>query len=81
MTRFRALRRSLVCLVFALLAAPATAQSNAEPIRIGFLSVRTGALAAGGKHMEEGINLFWTFDAKKFLASPVYSRDYPAMKN
>jgi len=44
----------------ALLAAAfqAFAQAPAEPIRIGFLSVRTGALAAGGKQMEEGITLF-----------------------
>lgn len=42
-------------LAFAL---PAFAQGTAEPIRIGFLSVRTGALAAGGKQMEEGITLF-----------------------
>jgi branched-chain amino acid transport system substrate-binding protein len=44
---------------FAVLASPAAvAQSNPEPIRIGFLTVRTGPLAAGGKQMEEGINLF-----------------------
>ncbi|HET7404017.1 MAG TPA: ABC transporter substrate-binding protein, partial [Usitatibacter sp.] len=36
----------------------AFAQAPAEPLRIGFLSVRTGALAAGGKQMEEGITLF-----------------------
>ncbi|HZR70146.1 MAG TPA: ABC transporter substrate-binding protein [Burkholderiales bacterium] len=35
---------------------PAAAQSG--PIRIGFLTVRTGPLAAGGKQMEEGIQLF-----------------------
>src|SRR3954467_8338838 len=34
---------------------PALAQ---EPLRIGFLTVRTGPLAAGGRQMEEGINLF-----------------------
>src|ERR1041385_1014525 len=28
-----------------------------EPLRLGFLSVRTGPLAARGKQMEEGINL------------------------
>ena len=39
------------------LALPAWGQGN-EPLRIGFLSVRTGALAAGGKQMEEGITLF-----------------------
>jgi branched-chain amino acid transport system substrate-binding protein len=29
-----------------------------ESLRLGFLSVRTGALAAGGRQMEEGIQLF-----------------------
>ncbi len=32
--------------------------AQGDPIRIGFISVRTGALAAGGKQMEEGIQLF-----------------------
>ncbi len=35
---------------------PAAAQS--EPIRLGFLTVRTGPLAAGSKQMEDGIVLF-----------------------
>jgi branched-chain amino acid transport system substrate-binding protein len=39
-------------------AALAQATPSSEPIRIGFLTVRSGALAAGGKQMEEGINLF-----------------------
>ncbi len=43
-------------LVGALLSFGALAQS--EPIRVGFLTVRTGPLAAGGKQMEEGILLF-----------------------
>lgn len=34
------------------------AQAQTEPIRIGFLTVRSGALAAGGRQMEEGIQLF-----------------------
>jgi len=37
---------------------PAWAQAAQEPLRLGFLSVRTGALAAGGRQMEEGIQLF-----------------------
>ena len=40
----------------ALLSLDAMAQN--EPLRLGFLTVRTGALAAGGKQMEEGIVLF-----------------------
>jgi len=38
------------------LALPAAAQT--EPLRLGFLSVATGPLAAGGKQMEQGIVLF-----------------------
>jgi branched-chain amino acid transport system substrate-binding protein len=35
-----------------------SALAQAEPLRIGFLTVRTGPLAAGGKQMEQGIELF-----------------------
>lgn len=35
-----------------------SALAQPEPLRIGFLTVRTGALAAGGKQLEEGIQLF-----------------------
>jgi branched-chain amino acid transport system substrate-binding protein len=27
------------------------------------------------------VSQFWTFDQAKFLAAPVYSRDYPPAKN
>jgi branched-chain amino acid transport system substrate-binding protein len=37
---------------------PLAAHAQSEPLRIGFLTVRTGPLAAGGKQMEEGIQLF-----------------------
>ena len=37
---------------------PWSSQAQPEPIRIGFLTVRSGPLAAGGKQMEEGIQLF-----------------------
>ncbi len=37
---------------------PLQSASAQEPLRIGFLTVRSGALAAGGKQMEEGIQLF-----------------------
>jgi branched-chain amino acid transport system substrate-binding protein len=40
------------------LAFPLLVQAQAEPIRIGFLTVRSGPLAAGGKQMEQGIQLF-----------------------
>jgi len=42
---------------FSILPARAFAQS-AEPLRIGFLTVLTGPLAAGGKQQEEGAALF-----------------------
>jgi branched-chain amino acid transport system substrate-binding protein len=38
--------------------APGPLQAQVEPLRLGFLTVRTGALAAGGRQMEEGIQLF-----------------------
>jgi branched-chain amino acid transport system substrate-binding protein len=46
----------LAAAVLAVCFSNAIAQS--EPIRIGFLTVRSGPLAAGGKQMEEGIQLF-----------------------
>jgi branched-chain amino acid transport system substrate-binding protein len=55
------LRRTFVASsVLAAVAAvlPWSSQAQPEPIRIGFLTVRSGALAAGGKQMEEGIQLF-----------------------
>jgi len=48
--------RALGALLVAIFATAALAQQ--EPLRIGFLTVRTGPLAAGGRQMEEGINLF-----------------------
>ena len=39
------------------IAAPAQADA-AAPIRLGFLTVRSGALAAGGKQMEDALRLF-----------------------
>src|SRR5690349_24888268 len=41
-----------------LLSLTGTAFAQGDPIRIGFLTVRTGPLAAGGKQMEQGIQLF-----------------------
>jgi len=37
---------------------PFAARAQGESLRLGFLTVRSGALAAGGKQMEEGITLF-----------------------
>src|SRR5882672_3902364 len=48
--------RILLSLV-ALCALSGGAFAQSEPLRLGFLTVRTGPLAAGGKQMEDGINL------------------------
>ncbi|HZQ72301.1 MAG TPA: ABC transporter substrate-binding protein [Burkholderiales bacterium] len=47
---------AVVSLALAVWTLDAGAQS--APLKIGFLTVRTGPLAAGGRQMEEGINLF-----------------------
>jgi branched-chain amino acid transport system substrate-binding protein len=52
-------RRGLIAGGAALGIAPRrTWAQGAEPLRIGFLTVRTGPLAAGGKQQEEGAALF-----------------------
>ncbi|HUQ26010.1 MAG TPA: ABC transporter substrate-binding protein [Burkholderiales bacterium] len=48
-------RRLALCLA---LLFPLVCDAQSDPIRIGFLTVRSGALAAGGKQMEQGIQLF-----------------------
>lgn len=53
------LRRTFIAAsVLAAASLPASLHAQSDPIRIGFLTVRSGPLAAGGKQMEEGINLF-----------------------
>jgi branched-chain amino acid transport system substrate-binding protein len=37
---------------------PALVRSQSEPIRIGLLTIKTGALASGGIDMERGLNIF-----------------------
>ena len=41
-----------------ILPAPSVFAQSAEPLKIGFLTVLTGPLAAGGKQQEEGAALF-----------------------
>jgi branched-chain amino acid transport system substrate-binding protein len=56
----RSLTATFLPIAFAAICAfslPAAAQAPSEPIRIGFLTVRSGPLAAGGRQMEEGIQL------------------------
>ena len=47
---------AMIAMLFSLL--PFAASAQGESLRLGFLTVRSGALAAGGKQMEEGITLF-----------------------
>ena len=47
-----------LAVVLSLFVSVPLAWAQGEPIRIGFLTVRTGPLAAGGKQMEQGIQLF-----------------------
>jgi len=42
----------------AILGAPAILHAQAGPIRIGFLTVKTGPLASGGIQMEQGLTLY-----------------------
>ena len=46
-----------VSLLAGSLAPPALA-ADSSPIRLGFLTIKSGALAAGGKQMEDGLRLF-----------------------
>src|SRR6266699_5570405 len=50
-------RASLVALTWVAILASGDLFAQSENLRLGFLTVRTGPLAAGGKQMEEGINL------------------------
>ncbi len=64
----------MICRILALgfllllAAVPAAAQ---EPIRIGFLTILTGALAAPGKEMENGIRLFLEEHKNSLSGRPV----------
>src|SRR5438876_3692494 len=53
----RRLLSALAALVCALSLPSNEAAAQSENLRVGFLTVRTGPLAAGGRQMEEGINL------------------------
>src|SRR6266699_6154345 len=54
----RRLLSTLAALVCALSLPSNEAAAQSENLRVGFLTVRTGPLAAGGRQMEEGIQTF-----------------------
>ena len=53
--RIRAVSKAFVMAGLAMASLVTLAQ---EPIRVGFLTVKSGALAAGGRQLEEGLTLF-----------------------
>ncbi|MBS7706627.1 ABC transporter substrate-binding protein [Chelatococcus asaccharovorans] len=65
-------RRQLVAGAGAVLALPsARAIAQAGPIRIGMLTVKSGALAAGGRQMEDGFRLFLSERANRIAGREV----------
>ena len=50
---------------------PRGLRAQAGPIRVGFLTVNSGALAAGGRQLEEGIRLFLKERGDKIAGRPV----------
>lgn len=54
----RSFAAALAVMSVAALAGGATSAQAQEAVRVGFLTVNSGALAAGGRQMEEGIKLF-----------------------
>jgi branched-chain amino acid transport system substrate-binding protein len=55
-SRRSALKGATLVGAAALLPKPAVAQS--KPLKIGLMAVKTGPLAAGGLHLEQGISSF-----------------------
>ncbi|WP_236599129.1 ABC transporter substrate-binding protein [Ramlibacter monticola] len=55
---FQLSRRSAAMLMAASAFSLGASAQGDEPIRLGFLTIKSGALAAGGKQMEDGLRLF-----------------------
>jgi branched-chain amino acid transport system substrate-binding protein len=54
----RLLIRTAPVLVLLSIFAGSAMAADPEPIRLGFMTIKSGALAAGGKQMEDGLRLF-----------------------
>jgi branched-chain amino acid transport system substrate-binding protein len=52
------LSKSSAAVVLAVSAFSMNAHAQGEPLRLGFLTIKSGALAAGGKQMEDALKLF-----------------------
>jgi len=70
----------VVVILCAALAAPPVAVAQG-PIKIGFISPLSGAIAAAGKDMYSGCELYWQYNPEEFLKQPVYSRDFPPCRH
>src|SRR3954467_15750088 len=62
---------------------PAIVRSQSEPIRIGLLTIKTGALASGGIDMERGLTIFlkeknYTLGGRKVTLTVADSGGVPA---
>jgi branched-chain amino acid transport system substrate-binding protein len=62
---------------------PAVVRSQSEPIRLGLLTIKTGALASGGIDMERGLSIFlkeknYTMGGRKVVLSVADSGGVPA---
>ena len=67
----------------AALAFPSILRAQAEPIRLGLLTIKTGALASGGIDMERGLNIYlkeknYTMGGRKVVLSVADSGGVPA---
>ena len=56
----------------ALVAAPAVLRAQTGPMRIGFLTVKTGPLAAGGIQMEQGLTIYLKERNNMLAGRPVH---------
>jgi hypothetical protein len=79
-----------LALVALVLVSPASSWAQKGPIKVGLILPETGPLAANGKDIDNGMQLFftviftvpgvsqfWTYKPEDLLKNPVYSRDYP----
>jgi branched-chain amino acid transport system substrate-binding protein len=62
---------------------PAILRAQAEPIRLGLLTIKTGALASGGIDMERGLNIFlkeknYTMGGRKVVLTVADTGGVPA---
>ena len=54
---------------------------------VGDFYIRHARKKANGKYVNktvktyQNVSQFWTYDEKKFLKQPVYSRDYPPLRS